>query len=187
MPTTSQQRGTKRPLHAPGHDEAPQIIVTPEPAMSGWVGWIWFGVAIMAMVGIFNVIAGLVAILDDNFLVGAAGKLFVFDTTAWGWTTLAIGVLDERDARRAVGIVLDLADRSGDADLVALEVDDAVLPLVATATTPHRDVTVVVAAAALGERLDERLLGRGPRDLGEVRDTAEPARGRDRLELTNRH
>jgi hypothetical protein len=61
--------------------------------MSGWVGWIWFGVAIMAMVGIFNVIAGLVAILDDNFLVGAAGKIFVFDTTAWGWTTLAIGVL----------------------------------------------------------------------------------------------
>jgi hypothetical protein len=92
MPTTS-QRSTQRPLHAPSHEAAPQIIVTPEPAMSAWVGWIWFGVAIMAMVGIFNVIAGLVAIFDDNFLVGAAGKIYVFDTTAWGWTTLAIGVL----------------------------------------------------------------------------------------------
>jgi hypothetical protein len=92
MPTTS-QKTTQRPLRAPGHEDAPQIIITPEPAMSGWVGWIWFGVAIMAMVGIFDVIAGLVAIFDDNFLVGAAGKLYVFDSTAWGWTTLAIGVL----------------------------------------------------------------------------------------------
>ena len=92
MPTTS-QRSTQRPLKAPGHEDAPQIIVTPEPAMSGWVGWIYFGVTIMAIVGIFNVIAGLIAIFDDNFLVGAAGKLFVVDATAWGWTTLAIGVL----------------------------------------------------------------------------------------------
>jgi hypothetical protein len=93
MPTTSQRSTTQRPLHAPTHEPAPQVIQTPEPALSGWVGWIWFGVAIMAMVGIFDVIAGLIAIFDDNFLVGAAGKIYVVDSTAWGWTTLAIGVL----------------------------------------------------------------------------------------------
>lgn len=87
------QRSSNRPLHAPSHEQAPEIIVTPEPAMSGWVGWIWFGVAIMAMVGIFDIIAGLVAIFDDNFLVGAAGKIYVFDSTAWGWVTLLIGIL----------------------------------------------------------------------------------------------
>src|SRR4051794_18363686 len=92
MPTTS-QRSTQRPLKAPGHEDAPQIIITPEPATSGWVGWIYFGVTIMAIVGIFGVIAGLIAIFDDNFLVGAAGKLYVVDATAWGWTTLALGVL----------------------------------------------------------------------------------------------
>jgi hypothetical protein len=92
MPTTS-QRSTQRPLHAPAHEQAPQVIITPEPAVTAWVGWIWFGVAIMAMIGIFDVIAGIVAIADDNFLVGAAGKLYVVDATAWGWTTLAIGVL----------------------------------------------------------------------------------------------
>ncbi len=94
MPPTSQRR-SQRPLHAPSHEAAPEVIVTPDPqrAMSGWVGWIWFGVAIMAMVGIFDVIAGLVAIFDDNFLVGAAGKIYVVDSTAWGWTTLAIGAL----------------------------------------------------------------------------------------------
>jgi hypothetical protein len=71
------------------------VIHTPDPApaMSAWVGWVYFGVALMAMIGIFNVIAGLIAIFDDNFLVGAAGKIFVVDATAWGWTTLALGVL----------------------------------------------------------------------------------------------
>ena len=92
MPTTS-QRSTQRPLKAPTHEPAPQVIHTPEPAMSAWVGWVYFGIALMAMVGIFNVIAGLIAIFDDNFLVGAAGKIFVVDATAWGWATLAIGVL----------------------------------------------------------------------------------------------
>ena len=92
MPSTT-QRSSQRPLHASSHEEAPQVIITPEPATSAWVGWIWFGVAIMAMVGIFNVIAGLIAIFDDNFLVGAAGKIYVVDATAWGWATLAIGVL----------------------------------------------------------------------------------------------
>jgi|SRR5947209_282862 len=94
MPTTS-QRSTQRPLHAPTHEPAPQVIQTPDPApaMSAWVGWVYFGIALMAMIGIFNVIAGLIAIFDDNFLVGAAGKIFVVDATAWGWTTLALGVL----------------------------------------------------------------------------------------------
>jgi hypothetical protein len=92
MPTTS-QRSTQRPLKAPSHEAAPQVIITPEPAMSGWVGWVYFGVALMAMIGIFDVIAGLIAIFDDNFLVGSAGKIFVVDATAWGWTTLALGVL----------------------------------------------------------------------------------------------
>ena len=92
MPTTS-QRGTERPLHAPSHEAAPEIIVTPEPDQTAWVGWVWFGVALMAMIGIFDVIAGLIAIFDDNFLVGAAGKVFVVDATAWGWATLVVGAL----------------------------------------------------------------------------------------------
>jgi hypothetical protein len=47
----------------------------------------------MLIVGTIDIISGLVAILDDNFLVGAPGKLYVVDTTAWGWITLIIGVI----------------------------------------------------------------------------------------------
>ena len=61
--------------------------------VTGWVGWVVFGAFIMIMIGLFDIIGGLVAIIDDDWRVGASGKVFVFDDTAWGWTTLIIGVI----------------------------------------------------------------------------------------------
>src|SRR5262249_50631938 len=88
---------------------------------------------------------------------------------------LAVGVMEERDARRAVRIVLDRRDDRRHADLVALEVDDAVAALVAAAAEARGD-----APAGLRVFLDERLL-RGVfllRDLPEVlRRHAAPAGG----------
>jgi hypothetical protein len=52
---------------------------------------------------------------------------------------LAVGVVEQRDARGAVRIVLDRRDRRRHADLVPLEVDDAVALLVPTAAEPRRD------------------------------------------------
>ena len=43
-------------------------------------------------------------------------------------TTFAIGILDESDVRAAVRIVFDSLDDSGNTVLVALEIDDAVMP-----------------------------------------------------------
>src|SRR5690606_15029214 len=50
---------------------------------------------------------------------------------------LAIVVLDQRDVRRAVRVVLDVDDRAADAVLVALEVDATVHALRAAPTTPR--------------------------------------------------
>ena len=47
---------------------------------------------------------------------------------------LAVGVVDESDASRAVGIVFDSGDFARDAELVALEIDDAIELLVPAAT-----------------------------------------------------
>src|SRR4051812_6091813 len=94
---------------------------------------------------------------------------------------LTVLVLDQRDARRAVRIVLDLAHRCRDAMLVALEVDDAVHALVPTADAPHRDMPMIVAAARLGKRLHQRLLAVIPGDLREIRDRAETRALGDRL------
>ena len=84
---------------------------------------------------------------------------------------LAVGVVQQRDAGGAVGVVLDVSDLGRHAVLVvATEVDDAVGALVATTDVAGGDAAGVVAAAALGQRTDQRLLRRGARDLDEVGD-----------------
>src|SRR5438132_849385 len=59
---------------------------------------------------------------------------------------LAVGVPDERDVASAVRVVLDPLDDAGDAVLVALEVDDAVLLAHPAAMMARRDAAEVVAA-----------------------------------------
>src|SRR5690606_32174994 len=69
----------------------------------------------------------------------------------------------------------------------ATEVDDAVLALVATADVASGDAALVVAAARLGERAKQRLLGRGAGDLDEISNArTATTRGR-RLVLANSH
>src|SRR5918993_6128583 len=60
-------------------------------------------------------------------------------------TLFAIQVSHERDVRRAVRIVLDLRDATGNARLVALEINDPVKTLMAAAATTHSDAPVVIA------------------------------------------
>src|SRR5579864_3108045 len=99
----------------------------------------------------------------------------------------AVGVVEQRDARRPVGVVLDGGDLRRHAVLLALEVDDAVAALVTAALVTRRDAAVVVAAALLRHRLEQALLGLGLRDLLERRDRHEAAARRGRLELANWH
>ena len=61
-------------------------------------------------------------------------------------TLLAIRVAQQRDARRTVRIVFDRSDRRRDSLLVALEIDQAQLALVASATKPTRDIARVAAS-----------------------------------------
>jgi hypothetical protein len=65
---------------------------------------------------------------------------------------LAVVVVQQRDAGRPVGVVLDRRDRRGHAVLVATEVDDAVLALVPAAAVAAGDAAVDVAARLLRQR-----------------------------------
>src|SRR6187549_2780669 len=100
---------------------------------------------------------------------------------------LAVGVVQEGDARSAVGIVFDLRDASRDADLGTLEIDDAVALLVTTATEARGDAPVVVAAAggmlALGQLLQRDIGG----DLCEITDGVEASTCGGRLESSDTH
>ena len=89
---------------------------------------------------------------------------------------LAVGVAQQRDVRGAVRIVFDALDAAGDAFLVALEVDHAVVLLVTAALVARGDAAVVVASTGLALRL-----GRATRTASPLcrprRRRREPSRG----------
>src|ERR1700744_4138089 len=82
---------------------------------------------------------------------------------------LAVHVVEQRDARGAVRVVLDVRDLGRDAVLVVPpEVDQAVGALMPAALVPGGDPPVDVPAALAVQRADQRLLRLTPGDLGEV-------------------
>ena len=66
----------------------------PGSSLSGCaVGGITFAVVMMLMIGVFQIINGLVAIIDDDFYLRTENYTFNIDTSAWGWIHLLIGIL----------------------------------------------------------------------------------------------
>jgi hypothetical protein len=64
------------------------------PAVSGWaVGGATFAGVMMILIGIFQAIAGLAAILEDEFFVLTQNYVFDLDVTAWGWIHLILGIV----------------------------------------------------------------------------------------------
>ena len=89
---------------------------TGETNVSGWaVGWAGFAGVMLIMIGVFDVIQGLVALLNDEFYVVTQEWVFEFDITAWGWIQLilgiiliasGIGIFSGNVAARTVGVII---------------------------------------------------------------------------------
>jgi hypothetical protein len=63
------------------------------PEVSGWaVGGIAFAGTMMVLIGVFQALAGLVAIFNDDFYVVAQNYTFDLDVSAWGWIHLLVGL-----------------------------------------------------------------------------------------------
>jgi len=61
---------------------------------SGWaIGWTFFAAFIMMMVGVWHAIAGLAAIVNDDFMVITQEYVFKFDSSTWGWINLLVGIV----------------------------------------------------------------------------------------------
>jgi hypothetical protein len=85
---------------------------------TGWaVGFILFAAIMMIMAGVFQALAGLVAIFENEFYVPTRNYLLQFDATSWGWIHLVVGLLvafagwgllSGRTWARAVAITLAL-------------------------------------------------------------------------------
>ena len=77
------QRISTRP--GPGVDTGPA---------GGWTtGFAIFAGVMMVLIGSFQALQGLAAILRDQFYVVTPRYVYDFDVSAWGWTHLALGVL----------------------------------------------------------------------------------------------
>ncbi len=61
--------------------------------VTGWVGWAYFAGFMMLLMGAFQIIMGLTALLNDKFYIAQQGKLLTLDITQWGWIHLLFGVV----------------------------------------------------------------------------------------------
>src|SRR5947209_3701624 len=82
---------------------------------TAWRGWVVFAAIMMVVVGTFNVVDGLVALLRRTWYLVGPNTVLVWNLTAWGWFWLisgavvigaGFGVLTGRLWARVVGIVL---------------------------------------------------------------------------------
>ena len=65
----------------------------PENYSDAAVGWTIFASILLIMIGIFQAISGLVAIVNDTFYVVGEEWIFQFDISTWGWIHLLIGLV----------------------------------------------------------------------------------------------
>jgi hypothetical protein len=88
-----------------------------QQSSDGWAGWVMFASFMMIMVGFFQAIVGLTAILKDNFFVVTQNNLIQVDIATWGWVHLLLSILvifagyavmDGKVWGRTLGVILAL-------------------------------------------------------------------------------
>ncbi len=73
------------------HGDAGQHQQAPPSSLA--TGFIMFASVMMIVAGGFQSLAGLAALLKDDFYVTTPNYLLEFDTTGWGWLHLLMGLL----------------------------------------------------------------------------------------------
>jgi hypothetical protein len=113
----------------------PQVYEDP----SGWAAWVVFGGMMLILIGIFHVVQGIVALVnDDYYLVTKDGLVLNLDFTTWGWTHLVLGVL-----LGLVGVGLLAGSTAARVAGVVLAVLSAVVNLVFIPAYPAWSVMVI--------------------------------------------
>jgi hypothetical protein len=79
----------------PEYQAKPRDDLPPPPAPpEGWaLGGLLFAACMLMLAGTFQILAGIVALVDDDFYVVTRNYTFDLDTTAWGWVHLILGVV----------------------------------------------------------------------------------------------
>lgn len=73
-----------------GRDMRPSA---PTDLSGGADSGVFFGATMLVVIGVFQVIQGLAAIMNDEFFAETHDYTFQVDVTVWGWLHLALGIL----------------------------------------------------------------------------------------------
>jgi hypothetical protein len=60
---------------------------------TAWAGWVFFGAAMLVLIGAMQLVQGLGAIFNPNFFVVTQSHIFAFDVRTWGWIHTILGIL----------------------------------------------------------------------------------------------
>src|SRR5438309_1756176 len=80
-----------------------------------WAGWVVFASVMMIMLGAFNIIEGIFALIYDNRVLITPTRLITVDLTGWGWTVLitgavlvavGLGLMSAKTWARILGIIV---------------------------------------------------------------------------------
>jgi hypothetical protein len=96
-----------------------------------------------------------VAYTDRGFRAAHYGGANFQATRCNDVSALAVGIAQQSNMRRAVGVVLNTLNLRGNSIFHATEVDHTVVVLVAAALVTGGDVTIVVAASVLELRFQQ--------------------------------
>ena len=85
--------GTDRDPQPGRAEPATEYVYGGPAAASGWAGWVVFAGVMLVLIGGFQAIEGLVALLrDEVYLVRPSGLVVQISYTTWGWVHVIVGV-----------------------------------------------------------------------------------------------
>lgn len=88
---TEQQMRTATGAGAIPQQRSGDGLAVSEPAPGS--GWVIFGGVVMAVIGAFGVIEGLLALFAPTYYVTVNGNVLTLNLATWGWLHLVIGAL----------------------------------------------------------------------------------------------
>ena len=111
---------------------------------SGWFAAV-IGVGVLLIIlGLWNTIDGLTALLAGGFVVADAERVFALDVSAWGWVLLAIGVVEV-----CAGIALFIGARWARVVAVLVAGFNGIVQLAFLAAYPVGAVLIMAVSAAV--------------------------------------
>ena len=66
---------------------------TNDQGPTGWTGWIGFAGVMMIIGGFLNAFYGLVAVVNDEWVVWTNRSAMYLDMTQWGWVHIILGLV----------------------------------------------------------------------------------------------